>query len=84
MREPLVEEASWRHIGVRVVEALADQAGAVRGVSWDGEDGGRRGRASIGGAAGLPCWGASSAHREWRPTSRRPLWYSTGSSTAHV
>ena len=38
MREPLVEEASWRHIGVRVVEALADQAGAMRGVSWDGED----------------------------------------------
>ena len=47
MRDPLVEEASWRHIGVRVVEALADQAGAVWGVSWDGEDGGRRGRASI-------------------------------------
>ena len=33
-----MEEASWRHIGVRVVEALADQAGAVGGVSWDEED----------------------------------------------
>ena len=42
MREPLVEEASWRHIGVRVVEALADQAGAMSGISWDGEKGERR------------------------------------------
>lgn len=42
MREPLVEEASWRHIGVRVVETLADQAGAMSGVSQEREDGGTR------------------------------------------
>ena len=46
MREPLVEEASWRHIGVRVVEALADQAGAISGISLDGEKGERRRYAS--------------------------------------
>ena len=28
-----MEEASWRHIGVRVVEPLADQAGARSCVS---------------------------------------------------
>ena len=42
MRDPLVEEASWRHIGVRVVEPLADQAGAMRCVSRYGEKVGRR------------------------------------------
>ena len=42
MREPLVEEVSWRHIGVRVVEALADQAGAMGCISRYGEDVGRR------------------------------------------
>ena len=33
-----MEEASWRHIGVRVVEPLADQAGAMNCVSraWRG------------------------------------------------
>ena len=42
MREPLVEEASWRHIGVRAVETLADQAGAISGISENEEEGERR------------------------------------------
>ena len=41
MRDPLAEEASWRHIGVRVVEPLADQAGAMMCVSRYGEKVGR-------------------------------------------
>lgn len=37
-----MEEASWRHIGVRVVEPLADQAGAMSCVSRYGVEVGRR------------------------------------------
>ena len=37
-----MEEASWRHIGVRVVEPLADQAGAMSCISRYGEEVGRK------------------------------------------
>ena len=37
-----MEEASWRHIGVRAFEPLADQAGAMTCISTYGEEAGRR------------------------------------------